>query len=130
MRRKRIRHLLMPPAVILILMMSFITACEADFLDSTENQQFSLQQAKEYSSQNAICLKMPSSAPLSKSSSYSGVEYEPLWEKAKYHEIRFPDKIARTYEIPLKMEDCIGGILLTNGNNAAEAAKMTYINLK
>ena len=50
--------------------------------------------------------------------------------KAKYHEIRFPDKIARTYEIPLKMEDCIGGILLTNGNNAAEAAKMTYINLK
>ena len=39
MRRKRIRHLLMPPAVILILMMSFITACEADFLDSTENQQ-------------------------------------------------------------------------------------------
>ena len=51
MRRKRITHLLMPPAVILILMMFFITACEADFLDSTENQQFSLQQAKEYSSQ-------------------------------------------------------------------------------
>ena len=116
---------MMPPAVILILMMFFITACEADFLDSTGNQQFSLQHAKEYSSQNAICLKMPSSAPLSKSRSYSGVEYEPLWEKAKYHEIRFPDKIARTYEVPLKMDAGIGGILLKNGNHASEAAKMS-----
>ena len=93
MRRKRIRHLLMPPAVILILMMSFITACEADFLDSTENQQFSLQQAKEYSSQNAIRLKMPSSAPLSKSSSYSGVEYEPLWERQNIMKSVFPTKL-------------------------------------
>ena len=68
---------------------------------------------------------MPSSAPLSKSRSYSGVEYEPLWEKAKYHEIRFPDKIARTYEVPLKMDAGIGGILLKNGNHASEAAKMS-----
>ncbi|MBO5407189.1 MAG: hypothetical protein J6A27_06735 [Bacteroidales bacterium] len=125
MRRKRIRHLLMPPAVILILVMFVITACEADFLDSTENQQFSLQQAKEYSLQNSTNFKMPSSAPLSKSRSYSGVEYEPLWENAKYHEIRFPDKIARTYEVPLKMDAGIGGILLKNGNHASEAAKMS-----
>ena len=115
----------MPPAVILILVMFVITACEADFLDSTENQQFSLQQAKEYSLQNSTNFKMPSSAPLSKSRSYSGVEYEPLWEKAKYHEIRFPDKIARTYEVPLKMDAGIGGILLKNGNHASEAAKMS-----
>lgn len=75
--------------------------------------------------QNSTNFKMPSSAPLSKSRSYSGVEYEPLWEKAKYHEIRFPDKIARTYEVPLKMDAGIGGILLKNGNHASEAAKMS-----
>lgn len=124
MRRKRIRHLLMPPAVILILMMSFITACEADFLNNSENQKFSLQQAKEYSLQNSTNFKMPSSVPLSKSTT-GGVEYEPLWEEAKYHEIRFPDKIARTYEVPLKIDAGIGGILLKNGNHASEAAKMS-----
>ena len=65
---------MMPPAVILILVMFVITACEADFLNNSENQQFSLQQAKEYSLQNSTNFKMPSSAPLSKSRSYSGVE--------------------------------------------------------
>ena len=65
----------MPPAVILILVMFVITACEANFLNNSENQQFSLQQAKEYSLQNSTNFKMPSSVPLAKSTT-GGVEYE------------------------------------------------------
>ncbi len=49
---------MMPPAVILILVMFVITACEADFLNNSENQKFSLQQAKEYSLQNSTNFKM------------------------------------------------------------------------
>ena len=116
MRRKRIRHLMMPPAVILILMMFIISACEASFLDKPENQDFSLQQAKEYSLQNSPCLKMPSSKPLLKSTPDGG-ELEPLWEEAKYHEIQFPDKIAKTYEVPLERKNGIEAILLKNRTN-------------
>ena len=114
---------MMPPAVILILMMFIISACEASFLDKPENQDFPLQQAKEYSLQNSPCLKMPSSKPLLKSTPDGG-ELEPLWEEAKYHEIQFPDKIAKTYEVPLERKNGIEAILLKNPDQSAEPAKM------
>ena len=96
MRRKRIRHLMMPPAVILILMMFFITACEANFLENSENETFSLAKAKEYSLQNASVLKFPTAKPSAKSTVSSVTELEPLWSGAKYYEIHFPDKLAKT----------------------------------
>lgn len=54
---------MMPPAVILILIIFFITACEANFLENSENETFSLAKAKEYSLQNASVLKFPTAKP-------------------------------------------------------------------
>lgn len=123
MRRKRIRHLMMPPAVILILMMFFITACEANFLDNSENETFSLTEAKEYSLQNAAVINFPSTKPSSKS--VEGIKLEPIWDEAKYHEINFPDKLAKTYEVPLGMSSQIVGLLLRNGDCANEPARIS-----
>lgn len=93
---------MMPPAVILIITMFFITACEANFLENSENETFSLAKAKEYSLHNASVFKFPTAKPTSKVATTYAVELEPLWEEAKYHEIHFPDKLAKTYEVPWK----------------------------
>ena len=125
MRRKRIRHLMMPPAVILIITIFFITACEANFLESPEKETFSLEKAMEYSLENASVLKFPTAKPSSKVASTYTVELEPLWNEAKYHEIHFPDKLAKTYEVPLEIGSSIGGLLLKNDNPTVEPAKIS-----
>lgn len=114
---------MMPPAVILILMMFFITACEANFLDNSENETFSLAKAKEYSLQNAAVINFPSTKHSSKS--VEGIKLEPIWDEAKYHEINFPDKLAKTYEVPLGMSSQIVGLLLRNGDCANEPARIS-----
>ena len=116
---------MMPPAVILILMMFFITACEANFLESPEKETFSLEKAMEYSLKNASDLKFPTAKPSSKVSTTHLVVLEPLWNDAKYHEIHFPDKLAKTYEVPLYMGSSIGGLLLKNDNPTFEPAKIS-----
>ena len=116
---------MMPPAVILIITMFFITACEANFLENSENETFSLAKAKEYSLHNASVFKFPTAKPTSKVATTCAVELEPLWEEAKYHEIHFPDKLAKTYEVPLEIGSGIGGLLLKNDNPGFEPAKIS-----
>jgi len=52
----------------------------------------------------------------------SAIDYNeilvPQWDKATYHEVQFPNKLARTYEVPLNTGSIVGGVLLKE--NATE----------
>lgn len=58
----------------------------------------------------------------------STIDYEeilvPQWDNATYHEVRFPSKLAKTYEIPLNTGTIVGGVLLKEKGDSYERATM------
>lgn len=63
-----------------------------------QNNTFTLEQAKHFHMEHATDLRLPGTGGGSVKSS---IDYNeilvPQWDKATYHEVQFPSKLARTY---------------------------------
>lgn len=94
-------------------------SCEADRAMPEQNNTFTLEQAKHFHMEHATDLRLPGTGGGSVKSS---IDYNeilvPQWDKATYHEVQFPSKLARTYEVPLNTGSIVGGVLLKS--NAAD----------
>ena len=94
-------------------------SCEADRAMLEQNNTFTLEQAKHFHMEHATDLRLPGTGD---GSVKSAIDYNeilvPQWDKATYHEVQFPSKVARTYEVPLNTGSIVGGVLLKE--NATE----------
>lgn len=94
-------------------------SCEADRAMPEQNNTFTLEQAKHFHMEHATDLRLPGTGD---GSVKSAIDYNeilvPQWDKATYHEVQFPSKLARTYEVPLNTGSIVGGVLLKE--NATE----------
>jgi hypothetical protein len=94
------------------------TGCDRSF-DAPTVDGFTLEQAKHFHMEHATDLRLPGTGD---GSVKSAIDYNeilvPQWDKATYHEVQFPSKLARTYEVPLNTGSIVGGVLLKE--NATE----------
>ena len=94
-------------------------SCEADRTMPEQINTFTLEQAKHFHLEHATDLRLPGTGD---GSVKSAIDYNeilvPQWDKATYHEVQFPSKVARTYEVPLNTGSIVGGVLLKE--NATE----------
>ncbi len=94
-------------------------SCEADRTMPEQINTFTLEQAKHFHLEHATDLRLPGTGD---GSVKSVIDYNeilvPQWDKATYHEVQFPSKLARTYEVPLNTGSIVGGVLLKE--NATE----------
>ena len=110
------RHIL----ILFVLSVLFLlqTGCDRSF-DAPTVDGFTLEQAKHFHMEHATDLRLPGTGGGSVKSS---IDYNeilvPQWDKATYHEVQFPSKLARTYEVPLNTGSIVGGVLLKS--NAAD----------
>ena len=97
----------------------FAISCEAERVMPEQNNTFTLEQAKHFHMEHATDLRLPGTGD---GSVKSAIDYNeilvPQWDKAIYHEVQFPSKLARTYEVPLNTGSIVGGVLLKE--NATE----------
>lgn len=81
-----------------IVLILFLTSCEKGLSIKEAVEEFSLEDAKVFHLEHAADLRLPNGGNNVKST----IDYEeilvPQWDNATYHEVRFPSKLAKTYE--------------------------------
>ena len=102
----------------------FLTSCEKGLSIKEAVEEFSLEDAKVFHLEHAADLRLPNGGNNVKST----IDYEeilvPQWDNATYHEVQFPSKLAKTYEIPLNTGTIVGGVLLKEKGDSYERATM------
>jgi len=107
-----------------IVLILFLTSCEKGLSIKEAVEEFSLEDAKVFHLEHAADLRLPNGGNNVKST----IDYEeilvPQWDNATYHEVQFPSKLAKTYEIPLNTGTIVGGVLLKEKGDSYERATM------
>lgn len=107
-----------------IVLILFLTSCEKGLSIKEAVEEFSLEDAKVFHLEHAADLRLPNGGNNVKST----IDYEeilvPQWNNATYHEVQFPSKLAKTYEIPLNTGTIVGGVLLKEKGDSYERATM------